>query len=48
VHEFIRSIVERRRPTLDAVVAANWTAAGFAAHESAMSGGQVVEVPSYA
>lgn len=48
VHEFIRSIVERRRPTLDAIVAANWTAAGFAAHESAMSGGQVVEVPSYA
>ena len=48
VHEFIRSIVERRRPTLDAVVAANWTAAGFAAHESAMSGGRIVEVHSYA
>ncbi len=48
VHEFIRSIVERRRPTLDAVVAANWTAAGFAAHESAMSGGQVVEIHPYA
>ncbi|MBN9618866.1 MAG: Gfo/Idh/MocA family oxidoreductase, partial [Actinobacteria bacterium] len=30
VHEFVRSIVEGRRPTLDAVVAANWTAAGFA------------------
>lgn len=48
VHEFIRSIVERRRPTLDAVVAANWTAAGFAAHESAMSGGRVVEIHPYA
>jgi len=48
VHEFIRSIVERRRPALDAVVAANWTAAGFAAHESAMSGGRIVEVHSYA
>jgi predicted dehydrogenase len=48
VHEFVRSIVERRLPTLDAVVAANWTAAGFAAHESAMSGGQVVGVHSYA
>jgi predicted dehydrogenase len=47
VHEFIRCIVERRHPTLDAVVAANWTAAGFAAHESAMSGGQVVEVHPY-
>ena len=47
VHEFARSIVEERRPTLDAMVAANWTAAGFAAHRSAMSGGQVVEVPAY-
>ncbi|HUC21732.1 MAG TPA: Gfo/Idh/MocA family oxidoreductase [Streptosporangiaceae bacterium] len=48
VHEFVRSVVERRRPTLDAVVAANWTAAGFAAHQSAISGGQVVNVQSYA
>jgi predicted dehydrogenase len=47
VHEFVRSIVEGRRPALDAVVAANWTAAGFAGHESAMSGGCVVEVPLF-
>jgi predicted dehydrogenase len=47
VHEFVRSIVEARRPALDAVVAAQWTAAGFAAHESALHGGAVVEVPSF-
>ncbi len=33
---------------IDAVVAAQWTAAGLAAHESAMSGGAVVEIPSFA
>jgi hypothetical protein len=47
VDEFVRSIVEARRPLLDAVVAANWTAAGFAAHQSAMTGGGVVDVPLY-
>lgn len=47
VHEFVRSIVEARTPALDAVVAAQWTAAGFAAHESAMNGGVVVEVPAF-
>jgi predicted dehydrogenase len=47
VHEFVRSIVESRRPVIDAVVAASWTAAGLAAHESAMSGGSVVEIPRF-
>ncbi|MFE4668118.1 Gfo/Idh/MocA family protein [Streptomyces sp. NPDC056716] len=47
VHEFVSSVVEGRRPALDAVVAAQWTAAGFAAHTSAMNGGSVVEIPSF-
>lgn len=47
VHEFVSSIVERRRPSIDAVVAAQWTAAGFAAHESALSGGSLVEIPAF-
>ncbi|WP_405793902.1 Gfo/Idh/MocA family protein [Streptomyces sp. NBC_01506] len=47
VHEFVSSIVERRRPSLDAVVAAQWTAAGFAAHESAVGGGSAVEIPAF-
>jgi predicted dehydrogenase len=48
VHEFVRSIVEQRAPAIDAVTAANWTAAGICAHESAMSGGREVIVPSFA
>ncbi|MDQ1913457.1 Gfo/Idh/MocA family oxidoreductase [Paenibacillus sp. GD4] len=47
VHEFIRSIVEERKPSIDAVTAANWTAAGICAHESAMNGGKEVMIPSF-
>jgi hypothetical protein len=47
VHEFVRSIVEARRPWIDAVTAANWTAVGLCAHESAMRGGNAVDVPSF-
>lgn len=47
VHEFVRSIVERRRPRVDAITAANWTAAGICAHESAMAGGALVAIPSF-
>ena len=47
VHEFVRSIVENRSPRIDAVTAANWTAAGICAHQSAMNGGQEVEIPEF-
>jgi len=47
VHEFVRSIVERRQPWIDAVTAANWTAAGICAHESALAGGREVLVPKF-
>ncbi|MBS4219058.1 Gfo/Idh/MocA family oxidoreductase [Bacillus sp. FJAT-49711] len=47
VHEFIRSIVEKRKPFVDAVTAANWTAAGICAHESAMNGGVGVDIPVF-
>jgi predicted dehydrogenase len=47
VHEFVRSIVEHRQPWIDAVTAANWTAAGICAHESAMAGGREVLVPKF-
>ncbi|MBL8028096.1 MAG: gfo/Idh/MocA family oxidoreductase, partial [Fibrobacteres bacterium] len=47
VHEFIRSIVEKRKPWIDAVTAANWTAAGICAHESAMKNGKAVRIPSF-
>jgi predicted dehydrogenase len=47
VHEFVRSVVEGRRSAVQAGVAADWTAAGIAAHESAMHGGAAVTVPSF-
>lgn len=47
VHEFVRSIIEKRNPSIDAVTAANWTAPGICAHESAMKGGDLVFVPSF-
>jgi predicted dehydrogenase len=47
VHEFVRSMVEGRKPWIDEITAANWTAAGICAHESAMKGGAAVEVPSF-
>ena len=48
VHEFVRSIVEERRAAIDSVTAAHWSAAGICAHESAMRGGEGIDVPSYA
>lgn len=47
VHEFVGSIVEARQPWIDAVTAANWTAAGICAHESAVHDGADVEVPGF-
>jgi hypothetical protein len=48
VHEFVMSIVEQRPPWIDAITAANWTAPGICAHESAMNGGRQVQVPCFA
>jgi predicted dehydrogenase len=45
VHEFVRSIVEEREPWINATRAANWTAAGICAHESAMLQGKRVLIP---
>jgi predicted dehydrogenase len=46
-NEFIKSIVEKRNPWIDAVTSAQWTAAGICAHESAMKGGAEVLIPSF-
>lgn len=47
VHEFVRSVVEGRKPWIDEITAANWCAAGICAHESAMRDGQEVIIPSF-
>jgi predicted dehydrogenase len=46
-HEFIRSIVEGRKPWIDTITAADWTAPGICAHLSAMQEGEPVMVPDW-
>ena len=45
VHEFVSSVLENRPARVNAKVAANWTMAGIIAHDSAMKGGAVLEIP---
>lgn len=47
VHEFLSSIVEGRASFPDVYQSCNWTCAGLCAHESAMNGGKVVQVPNF-
>lgn len=47
VHEFVRSIVEGREPAIGPIRAADWTAPGICAHESAMHDGAAVQVPHF-
>lgn len=47
VHEFVSSIVTGRPPEVGPVTAAEWTAAGICAHESALRNGERVAVPQY-
>jgi predicted dehydrogenase len=44
-HEFVRSIIEGRPPRISAAVAADWTAAGICAHESALRDGERIAIP---
>ena len=46
-HEFISAIVEGRRPAIDDVISANWTCAGILAHESALRGGEWIDLPAF-
>jgi predicted dehydrogenase len=47
VHEFVSALVENRDPWPNAVTSANWTCVGICAHESAVAGGQVVQLPAF-
>lgn len=47
VNEFVRSIVEKRKPYIDEVLGGNITAAGVCAHESALQNGEAVMVPEF-
>nr|WP_231604732.1 Gfo/Idh/MocA family oxidoreductase [Crateriforma conspicua] len=47
VHEFVSSLLEDRDPRPNAVTSANWTCVGICAHQSALQGGQVVQLPKF-
>lgn len=47
VHEFVRSIIENRPAISDDIMGAYWTGVGICAHQSAMEGGRVIEVPKF-
>lgn len=46
-YEFVRAVLEARAPAVDIATAANWTAAAVCAHESAVRGGERLEVPRF-
>jgi predicted dehydrogenase len=47
VNEFVSSIVEHRPSFPDVYQSLNWTCAGICAHESAMRGGELVNLPNF-
>ncbi|CAA9387627.1 MAG: putative NADH-dependent oxidoreductase-possiblyglucose-fructose dependent oxidoreductase [uncultured Propionibacteriaceae bacterium] len=47
VAEFVASIRDGRAPRIDDKRAAEWTAPGICAHESALTGGRTVTIPNY-
>lgn len=47
VHEFVRSIIEKRNPAISMDFATNISAAGILAHASALAGGKEIEIPKF-
>jgi len=45
--EFVRSILENRKPLVDIVAALNMTVGGVVAHQSALKGGELMKVPQF-
>ena len=47
VDAFVNAVYENRAPWIDACRAAQWTAPGICAHESAMRHGETIRIPQY-
>ncbi|MBX3423128.1 MAG: Gfo/Idh/MocA family oxidoreductase [Pirellulaceae bacterium] len=47
VHEFVSALLEDRDPRPGAITSANWTCVGICAHQSALQGGQIVNLPEF-
>lgn len=46
-HEFVSALMENRDPFPNAAQSANWTSVGILAHQSALKGGQIIQVPDF-
>lgn len=46
-HEFVQSIVEKRKPAVDVYEAVAYTAPGIIAHESSLRGGERLKIPQF-
>jgi len=46
-HEFLSALLEERDPFPNARQSANWTCVGLCAHESALKGGALVQLPAF-
>jgi hypothetical protein len=46
-HEFVSSILEKRKPLVDVAWALNMTVAGIVAHQSALKDGMLMKIPQY-
>jgi hypothetical protein len=45
--EFVRSILENRKPLIDVAMALNMTVPGIVAHQSAMKNGKTLDIPHF-
>jgi hypothetical protein len=46
--EFVRAILEDRKPLVDIGMALNLTVAGIVAHHSALKDGELMKIPQFA
>jgi predicted dehydrogenase len=46
-NEFISALIENREPFPNAAQSANWTSVGILAHESALQGGALIQLPDF-
>ena len=47
VNEFLQALAADRDPFPNAPTSANWTSVGILAHESALQGGKIIEIPKF-
>jgi hypothetical protein len=47
-HEFVRAVLDGRRPLVDVAAALNMTVPGIVAHRSALRDGELLKIPQYA